>query len=74
MALLTHAKLNGDWEGIYVNGKLKVENHMNRIWPKDVLELVGTYEIDDVDYITIEGETELPEQLEDVDADKIITT
>lgn len=30
---------SGDWEGIYVNGKLKVENHLLNIY--EVLDAIG---------------------------------
>jgi len=58
-----------DWTGLYVNGRLAVENHFLR--PRDVLEALGfSYVVISADPNWLEASGSLPERLEDVERDK----
>jgi hypothetical protein len=36
---------SSDWEIIYVNGKLDSENHSNRLWPSNILDIIEDSQI-----------------------------
>jgi hypothetical protein len=54
-----------DWTGLYIDGKLKLENH-NLHWD-EILDAIGVdYESDVIDEDWMEANGRLPENLSDV--------
>ena len=64
MAKLTHINNGNDWEAIYIEGEKVTDQHLGRLWPKSVLDLMVAHDITETETKT-EPEFEFPEVLED---------
>jgi len=69
MVVLTVVRSHPNWEAVYVDGRVAYQNHMDRVWPLEVLDIIEGKQIKVTEKIIAESHEEghLPSTLRDAD-------
>lgn len=69
MSVLTVVRSHPNWEGVYIDGRVEYQNHMDRVWPTEALDIIEESDIDTTEKVLAGSHEEghLPRHLEDAD-------
>jgi len=54
MAKLTYVSNRSDWEALYVDGEKVADQHLNRLWPGKVFDVIDEYNIEETEVLKFE--------------------
>lgn len=63
MVKLTYITNHDDWEAIYIDGEKVEEQHLHRLWPRQALNIMEQYDIDETERREVGYDFEWPKYL-----------